>query len=301
MFLIVPIIVISLIEFRLGIIPNSYSIKKDCLEKNQRKLKVLILGTSQANYALNPQVFDQNGCNIANSNQDLYFDKKLLEIYIQKLPNLQTVIIPVTYFSLEFKLSNTDEAWRQFFYKRWFNISPPDNSIEDRLNIKNWSYLALYGPRTSWGFLYHGLDFSLADNNNEHGWFASPKTSLDDSKGKQRANLHTSEMREEYLNQNRNNLRQMIELLQNKNIRPIVVIIPVTKNYLQNIDQLKWVREQETLNEIIENSNLTLFNFMSDDRFTTSDFADGSDHLNIQGASKFSNILRDAIQSEKTP
>ena len=141
----VSILIISsliFLEYQLAQIPNSYTLKKDCIENNLSQVDILILGSSQAYWSINPQPLSPHPCNLANSNQDLYYDYKLLDKYIDKLSHLKLVIISVSYFSLEFRLQNTDESWRKYFYQHFYDIPTNDNIF----NIKNYSLIADYTP-----------------------------------------------------------------------------------------------------------------------------------------------------------
>jgi len=177
-FVAILVSILGIIEYRLRLIPNSYSVKRDCIENNASQLTYLNFGSSQAQFDLNPAIFDSHGCNMANSNQDFYYDNQLLHKYITTLPKLKTVIVPVTYFSLGFRLTDTDESWRQFFYWNFFQMKE-ENPIWD---IRQFSFIMLYSPRTALEFILHRFNVNLVSNNAPNGWFEGPVSSHLDKK-----------------------------------------------------------------------------------------------------------------------
>lgn len=288
------LLVIFYIEYQLKNIPNSYTIKRNCLEENLSAIKVINLGTSQAHYGINPSIIDEQSCNLANSNQDLYFDNQILAQYVDTLPNLQLVILPISYFSLEFKLADSDESWRKFFYYHFLDIKLADADLFD---IKKYSYLALYSPKQTLEFMQQNFNISLIDHNTPNGWFkVGGKINNEVDKGKQRAALNTAQMNKKYLDENIKTLESSIQLLQQKNIKVVLVTLPVNKTYSENIDTNKYKKMTTMVDFISKKYDIAYLSYFNNNYFTEDDFYDNSDHLNSNGAIKFTKLFKNDIK-----
>ena len=100
-------------------IPNSYTYKRDYMELYGGEIKTLILGSSNAYDGLNPCVLP-NAFNLANSSQTLEDDYRLLAKYIDSMDSLQTVIVGLGFHSL----AATPEANRRMYYTIYMDLYP---------------------------------------------------------------------------------------------------------------------------------------------------------------------------------
>lgn len=288
------VFIIFLIEKRLAKIPNSYTLKRDCIETNLEKLNLLIFGSSQAQYGLDPEAFSPDSCNMANANQDLYYDSLILNKYLDSAKNLKTVIFGISYFSLEFRLANTDEAWRRYFYYHTFKIAFPDNFVD----TGNFSYIWAYSPSVVRGFIEKSFKVDLLESQTIKGWYKSQNKydKFDAGYGKERAILHTSQMKESLREANVNLLKDLLVELKNRNIKVIIVTLPVVDTYSNNVDEEKYNFMVSTISNIAKKYNAYYINLFKDERFIREDFADNSDHLNEQGSNKLGSILLKSIK-----
>lgn len=282
--------IILFIENSLAAIPNSYLLKRRCVEENIQSLKILVFGSSEAFYDINPSVFGTTSCNLANSNQDIYFDNQLLAKYIDAAPQLKMVVIPVSYFTLEYRLDSTEEYWRRFFYYRYFGIKNTNNNGSD---IRNFSLIALYTPKNSRDYIAKKFKVDLAEDISPEGWFmAIGKTAGESGDPKTNALRHTSYMRDELFEGNTKILTSMVDTLTARGIKIVLITLPVSKEYFQNIDKQKYQRMVERVTQISRAKGITYLNFAQSTAFLTSDFIDSSDHLNKDSAMRFSEMLR---------
>ncbi|MBX4205986.1 hypothetical protein KW795_02205 [Candidatus Microgenomates bacterium] len=280
-----------IIEKGLSTIPNSYSLKRNCVEQNINNVELLVFGSSEANYDINPELFGINGCNLANSNQDLYLDSQILDKYINRASNLKTVVIPVSYFSLEYRIENTEESWRKFFYYRFWDLTV---NPKDRLDVKNFSLIALYTPENSRKYIFKGFKVNLTDNNTNKGWLnaKSEKANIEGISGKENANRHTVYMKDNLFDQNIYVLLGMIEKLKKRNVNIVLVTLPVSLEYYQNINQEKYSKMINKVKEISKDKKVPYLNYFQDKRFSKDDFIDNADHLNGTNAERFTRILK---------
>ena len=68
---------------------NSYLVKKDFVEQHKNDINIMLLGSSQNNKDINPEYIDATMVSLANDGATLNLDTKILDNYIDKLPNLE--------------------------------------------------------------------------------------------------------------------------------------------------------------------------------------------------------------------
>ena len=139
---VLPLAIVYLFtENRLSKVANSYNQKMSLAEKKAKEVEVMVLGASTALYGIDPTYFSHIGFNLANVSQSIYYDKRLAIKYINKMPNLKLIIIPVSYFSFYLQIHDSKEEWRDYFYYHFCGIEYKDLPIFD---IKRYSYIDLY-------------------------------------------------------------------------------------------------------------------------------------------------------------
>lgn len=281
---------ILFIEKKLSGIPNSYTLKRDCVEKNLEKVDLLILGSSQANYGIDPKKFSENSCNLANSNQDIYYDSKLIDKYLKEAKSLKTVIWNISYFSLEFDLTTTDESWRKYFYYQHFQVPPKDGNIFDP---GFFSRIIAYKPSIVRVFIEKGFNVNLPDKNTPSGWFKVEQNlyPFNESAGRERASLHTAQMHEKFKEDNLSILKSASLKLKNNNINLIFVTLPAADTYQKGVDPIKYKSMVSSMTSLSQELQIPYYNFFDSTVFERSDFADNSDHLNTDGVEKLTNLF----------
>ena len=86
-------------------------------------------------------------------------------------------------------------------------------------------------------------------------------------------------------------LEAIVELCQEKEVKVILVTMPAYESYVQHLDQNQLDKTMAAATYMESKyRNCTYFNFLTDNRFKRSDFLD-ADHLNCQGAEKFSKLI----------
>ncbi|HEX2396054.1 MAG TPA: hypothetical protein VHI78_11965, partial [Bacteroidales bacterium] len=108
--LILPfLIILGFIELQLRKIPNSYAKKRQFFENSLGRINVLVLGSSQSLYDINPDYFNYIGFNLSDVNQSLYYDAEITLKFIDRMPSLKCVVLSVSYFSLWYQISDDEE------------------------------------------------------------------------------------------------------------------------------------------------------------------------------------------------
>ncbi len=296
LYLIIPLVLFFIyLEYNLGRIPNSYSFKRECFEKRLDSIQVLVLGSSQVTYGINPDYFSLRSFNLSNISQSLYYDTRLTLKYVDKMPNLKYVIINVSYFSFGFQLADGIEKWRDYYYSQFWNI----NFTElDKFDLKKYSKVFLYSPPIALSYMKQGFNVNLIGDYMSDGYLKMDTTgnykNIGDSLGYQRVSFHDKLYRESRFMDNQKDLELLVSELKKRNITPVIVTPPVLSTYFKFVNQEKLKRNHDVINEICLKYQCKYFDYFTDNRFMQRDFHD-NDHMNFIGAEKFSRIINEEI------
>ncbi|MES2767208.1 MAG: hypothetical protein V4642_15135 [Bacteroidota bacterium] len=292
-FLLPLALVFGYFEVRLRAMETTYSTKKRDFTQQMDSVEILVLGSSHALYGIDPSQFSLRSYNLSNSSQTLYYDEKLAEKYLDNMPLLKAMIIPVSYFSLWYELEDTKDAWRVYFYKHFWGIESPGMQTFDS---ENFSYIMMYSPEIAWFYARRGFqDTNVTGSVRPNGWIAATGHEVDqltDSLAKVRVGSHDRVHFENRLPQNIRNLENFIQLLKKRNIEPVFITTPVSELYAKFARPQVVLKNEAIMKELSKKHNCQYFNYFRDARFTLEDFND-NDHLNPRGAVKFSRILNE--------
>jgi len=283
------------VEWKLAGIPNSYNQKRVYLERSLDSIQVLVLGNSEALYAINPSFFSYKGFNLANISQSLYYDKRLALKYIDQMPQLKLVVIPVSYTSFFHQLSDTKENWRDYYYYRFWGIKYDELPIVDS---KCFSYVSLYTMPEVLKMMKKGFKVNLAANLYYNGFMKNDtlnsSKNISDNSGKARVELHDSSMVNERIPEIVNDLSGFLAELQKRKIQFVLITTPVYTTYSKYCNPLVLENNRKIIDSLCRKFDCTYHSFFADNRFTAKDFAD-NDHMNFLGAERFSGILNDEV------
>lgn len=293
---ILPFMILFLFaEYRLSKVENSYTFKKKNFEKNINDIEVLNLGSSHGNYGLDPDFYDYRGYNMANVSQSLYYDCKIFNNYVDKMKSLKVVIIPVSSFLLGFKMIESDEYWREFFYERFYGI--PMESSSKLIDMRRFSLFALYGNKESMQYLKNPHRIAVENDFKENGSNIKKYYNLEefmrnisDAEGKKRADFHDKIFDEKNIKENMFYLEEIVKKCIEKKVVPVIITTPAYNTYYENLNKEKLKITEEKLEYIQKKYGVKYYNYLKDSRFVKEDFKD-NDHLNPKGAEKFSKII----------
>ena len=287
----------SYAEYTLYFYPSTFQLKAINFKKNKNNIDVLILGSSHNQNAINPEIINDFNCsNLAFGGQDIRIDSALLSKVITQLPKLQYVIFELSYHTLEHR--NTIKYHRNSLYLRFYNLNLFDRSV----NIKDYS-IYLSNPNLYNRFLNpfaektpvnkYGFATELSVNDSELHRFKSLNYNeniiLNDTSN-MLINRHKYENIEAY-NKNTITFSYMINKCIKNGITPIIISPPVFKNYFNSYLNAKEKRRKDYINQILEKYPSVIYlDYEQDSRFVITDFKN-EDHLNPNGAEKFSSIL----------
>jgi hypothetical protein len=288
------------IERKIDKMQNSYIVKMSRFKKIVDSVDVLILGNSHAYYGISPESLSNTAYSMANVSQSMYYDKEILNKYLPSLKKLHTVVLPISYFTMENEITDGIEYWRCFNYERYYGIRPPARSVYDWFDTRKYSTAAMLGAEKT----KKALANKLVDNSLSHispaGWYmaqldaAIPKI----INGKSRIDYHHSIMKNSRIFYNICILNEVKDLAYRYNLKVIAVTLPVDMSYYSGIDKKRFRETQELVINLMSGNNLKYIDYSNDSRFDSNDFFD-SDHLNANGALKFSKILANEIHSDQ--
>ncbi|MFB9054893.1 hypothetical protein ACFFVB_17550 [Formosa undariae] len=283
-----PVLVVGCVmEFALRQIPNAYQVKSDYLETHRGRIKTLLLGSSHILYGVNPEYLTEEALNYGHVSQTIDIDYDILHRYISDLEALETVVLRLSYTTLFEQLKEGDEKWRIKDYTLYTDISL-DSKIKDHFEIL--SVKLKYNLERI--YKYYILNEAV-EHVNKWGWASQEREQTPENieaVSMRVAKKHTAPS-DVFYSENYKILENIIKECTEKGIKVVLVTMPAYKDYIQHLDALQL---EKTINAgmrmDLEYSNCTYLNYLNDNRFGRSDFLD-ADHLNTQGAEKFSKII----------
>jgi hypothetical protein len=292
LFIIPLILVFGFLELRMRKIPTSYEAKKAFFEKAVDSIEVLALGNSHMLHGINPTYFSAKGFNLASGFQTFFYDKELTIKYLDRLKKLKIVFISADYISFYYGIKDVAD-WIDYGYYHAWGIRYPELGKWDS---RNYSTFMLYTPANSFGYFLKGDNLGLSRNIKPDGFNpenpASDSNAISDLSGKMRAQYHTKIINFNRQKESITNLEALITELKKRNIQVVLLAPPVFATYSKFLDSNIVKRTDTIIAGIISKYNCLYKNYSSDKRFDRIDFHD-NDHLNYNGAEKFTRILDD--------
>ena len=117
-----PIALLAIgLEIYVESIPNSYTYKRQYMEQHASEIQTLVLGSSYAYDGIDAELLP-SAFNLANSSQCFEDDYRLLAKYLPMMDSLQTLILPLSYSSLQMVSSSNRRGYYTIYmdlYPRW--------------------------------------------------------------------------------------------------------------------------------------------------------------------------------------
>ncbi len=285
-----PIALVVLVaEVGLRRVDNSYTRKLRALEERKGELEVLVTGTSTGLYGIDPALFSARGYSMANVSQTRYYDDALVRPRLGSLPKLRLLIVVLSTPSLEMRLGDSPEYWRQYWYERFWGITPevPHGPFDAR----QYSVAALYPRGVEVQAARHLFHHDVTPQITDSGFFPFEADGhmVSDSHAEGRSAYHRSIMRPENLPSNVAALSRLVAAARGRSLPVAIVLPPTSKHYQVRRDPEAFARTVGVLAGL-EKEGAKIGNYLDDPRFDDSDFAD-PDHLGVKGAAKFSKVL----------
>ena len=276
-------------------IPNSYDIKRDYILRHGDEISTLILGNSHAYYGVKPGELGDSAFNLANVSQKPDNDLDLLREYIAYMPNLKRVIATVDYASFrEIKFEDGRNWFKAIPYKRRLKLHRHSDFSIYNFEISNFrSYagtlknVVVQKPSNKCDSLGFGLNYTLARRNPR--W---KRTAADAMSHHTQARNDARAMEIEQC------FDSMADICRAHGVELILTTPPVWKGYRALYDRAQLDEMRTYTKTVVERNHLRYFDMAADTAFTDNDFFD-SDHLNSDGAAKFSRMLKQKLNAKQ--
>jgi len=298
LFLLPLILLFVFIESYITLRPNSFNLKARYIKKNP-DIEVLILGSSHMQNAVDPEFIDHKTANLAYGRQDVILNQRLLMHYGDKLSGLKLVLFELDYHTLTSK--NDSDYFRLPWYAKYHHIYPYKLKMIDRL------FMYPSSPEFFNRYIFRTLSpFKEKSKFNQYGFV------INDYDGVFKRNNYNKDMIRETaalrlknkhpissplnLQSNLRSLNEIIDYCHQHDVILAFITTPAYKTYRKYFDP-EFVRYR---NEFISNisrsgnSDILYFDFESDPDLDIRDFKN-DDHLNSDGAKKFSKIVNRTI------
>lgn len=274
-------------------VPNNYTVKDKHIKASYNDIEVLLFGNSHSFYGLNPSFFEQYALNVSNISQTLMYDELLFNKHIDSLTALKYIVLPVEYSSLGQDDNMPELQWRKYFYETQMGLK---TGMVSPFDIKRYS-LAL-SPRFSLtvGSMQKFFNNGTIADCNDMGW--APLQGVNgelNNLQSAKATVQKHEKSQYKFDKNIYRLKSIIDTCKSRGIKVLLVTMPVTSYYADNINKEKFtliMKECNTLDSKYD--NVSYINLFQDSHFSNKDFYD-ADHLNSNGAKKCSLIVNEAI------
>jgi len=273
-----------------------FSSKRKLFETEKNNIKCLITGTSHTYLGLNPNLFPIKTINIAEVSKPVGIDIKIIKKYINNLNNLKYVIIPIDYFT--FHYSGINEDFSKKYYYHWHiknEVSKPDflydfhffncgcfSGLKEILQKNSYNYLMGFSPHYDYFSTVSAVDqinFSKEKINTWHQYFIDTLES----------------------NNIKNSILNLILLLNKKNIKTIIINMPVSKT-LQKLYKAEILKSNALLLEsLLNQSGAIHINLQANKVFDNDSLFTDCDHLNNNGATIATNEIKKIIINHCCP
>lgn len=296
--LVPPVAYLGNIEFKLRRMPTNYSEKRRRFEPHLPTIETLILGSSNAYYGIDPRFLAHRAYNLTYRAQPHYFDVKLAERYVDRMPRLKLVIVAIIYFNFGGPQDGLDAARVNFYAWDWGIPRPRQNwlNLGQWLEPNRFTLIHFYGERLPF-YIESGFKEHIEPDAYDNGWFDSGTEPCDLSKkiGPWAAPLHNAAVQIDYMRTNAALLQQMADRLKARGIEMMLVQMPALSVYYDFIDKAKYDAMEAIVKELAAKNGMAYTNHFYDPRFTVADFTVMPDHLNAVGAEKYTRILNQEI------
>lgn len=217
------------LELYVESIPNSYTYKRQYMEQHAAQVQTLVLGSSYAYDGIDAAQLP-NAFNLANSSQCFEDDYHLLAKYLPAMDSLKTVILPLSYSSLQMVSSSNRRGYYTIYmdlYPRWpiskysfecCNLELMTKKIVKHILREDVVRCDSLGQRIG-----HTLDSRPADWQDIEALVANDR--------------FVGAAAQPYIVENIQWLHQMAELCAGRGVRLCLVAMPVLSDYRQGMPQ----------------------------------------------------------------
>jgi len=296
-FFIPVVLCYALIEYSILRIPMSYDKVHEQITNKKDDIKVMVLGSSQMQAAVNPEYIDKYAINYGSTSQHHKEDNYIMQQSIDRFPNLETIVFELSYAHLELRHHGKD-FWKNNIYLKYYGV----NAFERKTYFKD-KLIFLSSPSVfSKKFTDYYVRKKELNLYNEFGYHINNHEG-----GFKRLNYNEEKIKKrKFLIRDRENLNvfaintpffyEMITTALNNKKNVIISSLPTYKTYLDKRNPEILRRRDSILNDIkIKFPSVKFLNLENDTvTFKVSDYIN-ENHLNANGAKKFTQKLNEVL------
>lgn len=267
-----------------------------------KELKVINLGSSHGQYGFKyPKDF--KGYNLGVSSQPFYYDLMVLEKYKNNLSENSIVIIPVSIFSFYrgYEIGDLNDKYYSFLdylqlykgeknpyiLKKYFPLLFNGKTI---LSVGKYFFTNIIKGDFSPREVVYPRNLTLEEKIAEADKTSTRHMGLDDEKFTQSSEIGI------------NQLKEILELCKNNNLKPILLSTPQSYLYNERVGergyQERIYNNLKKINEVF-GEEIKYLDYSHDERFEKNlELFSDDDHLNENGAEKFTNIVLEDLKKE---
>ncbi|GFZ30976.1 hypothetical protein CSC2_15020 [Clostridium zeae] len=270
----------------------------DYYVKCKGSLDSFVTGISYAEVAINTQQLPYNIINLAVSSQDLFYDYEWAKMVLNNneiAKNIKFAIIGLSYYSFEYDLSKSNFKDRVYMYYSIFKTCHSHPYYDEIIKSYN-----KFHKVASKIFKRDYMDsiYSLLKENSDSLWESLVSGVMDEEVIERDKWMVEKDCDKNYpltVEENTMILKKYLSLLKSKEIKPIVVICPVSKHYYSKFSPRIKAEFIDIMNKIKNEFDIEVLDYFESKEFTDQDFYNVS-HLNKDGAKKFTKLLNDSIK-----
>ena len=282
-----PIILMAVaMELLVEQIPNSYTYKRSYVEQHASSLRILILGSSIAYDGIDASVLP-HAFNLANSSQCFEDDYRLLTKYIPQMDSLQSVILPMSYSSLQMVSSSN----RRVYYTIYMDIYP-------RWSLSKYSFecfnLELMAKKIVKYYLHEDMVRCDSLGLRVGHTYAQRPTDWQDIPALIANDRFVGPAAQPYVQENIQWLRQLAVLCESRGVMLYLVAMPMLPAYREGMPQEQIALMEQVIHDMeAEYDSVKMLDYQ--DWGVEADFWNAT-HLNTDGAARLTRALRAYIR-----
>ncbi|MCW9036409.1 hypothetical protein [Altibacter sp.] len=280
-------------------LPSGYKKHGDILKQKASQLQVLVLGSSQIKDAVNAAQLEPLTLNVASGDQHHNSDFKLLKALVPKLPNLQTVVLEVSYSHFELP-HNGPNFWKNTVYLKYYDVNCFERATYFKDRLIYLSFPAFYSEKIYDHYIVQsdpaGYNSSGFDTLNYAGVFK--KLNYDDSKIESRRFKINTEPDLAVFKNNTDYFLEMLDYLKAQNLQVVICHVPMYKSYLP-VRHPEILHRRDSMMQVVSDrySNVMVLDKETDTlQFSATHYWNQS-HLNPNGAATFTKMLQKVLDS----
>lgn len=273
----------------------------DFLQCN-KKYEGFVTGISYAECGIDTKYFSKSIFNFALSSEDLYYNYKTIKYLFKHFPyqveKFKYAIITLSFYSFNYDYSLTKNFFNNIPTYLMFNDlhNFRDNGLIKKMNIDNKVLQQIFIEEKLEKIKLQGYRNNLSSIFSKTLSFHEFNKIIDDEDyiNRMRKEFNKNYMQTE--TENRKVFDNYIRFVLQRNIKPIIVILPQPKNSMNRILHSDVKNKfYKTLNEFSTKYSFQVIDYFDSELFTYADFYDAA-HLNSIGAKKFTQLLEEEIK-----